>query len=313
MKKKRNGLLELYRLFFCFWVMYYHEFFFFENPGDEKIFSIARLAVDFFFILSGFFLLSSMRKLKEEKVFAGAGKLMWSRLKPMTFSLLIATAFNAVCMALFIREDIPGVLLTNFRYWWYLLYMVLAIGILYLVFRWVKNEKGYAVFLAVLALVMGGLHYAMENHGFFIYEFTFVARTFGCLALGMLLSYIPKWKPKKFNYNILFVVVLVPLTVYLAYIKKDYWLSLTMLGVFMALIYFTSNINVGGKFCDAVGQLSVRMYIYMAFVSMLHVLGWAHDRLLFILDGCLATMDVMLSHYYRKFKELQKKILASKA
>jgi hypothetical protein len=51
----------------------------------------------------------------------------------------------------------------------------------------------------------------------------------------------------------------------------------------------------------------------MAFVSILRVLGLAHDRLLFVIDGCLATMDVMLSHYYRKFKELQKKILASKA
>ena len=166
------------------------------------------------------------------------------------------------------------------------------------------------VFLAVLAVSMGVFHYAMDNHGFFIYEFTFVARTFGCLALGMLCSYIPKWIPKKFNYNILITAGLIALTGYMAYIPKDYWLSICMILVFMALIYFTSNINAGCKACDVVGQLSVRMYIYMTFVSMLHVLGWAHDRLLFIIDVCLATMDLVLSHYYRKFKELQKKLLA---
>lgn len=307
MQKKRNGLLELYRLFFCFWVMHHHEFFFFENNGE---FSVAPLAVDFFFILSGFFLLQSMRKLSEEKPLIGAGKLMWSRLKPMSFSLLIATSFNAVCMILFIREDILGVLWTNFHYWWYLLYMVIAIGVLYLLFRCIKKEKWYVVFLAVLALSMGVFHYAMENHNFFIYEFTFVARAFGCLALGMLCSYIPKWKPEKFNYSILFVVVLVPLTGYLAYAEKDYWISLSMIALFTALIYFTSNIHFGGKFFDVIGKMSTRMYVYMTFVSMLHVLGWAHDRLLFVIDVFLASMDVMISHYYQKFKDLQRKVLA---
>ena len=308
MQKKRNGLLELYRLFFCFWVMHHHEFFFFKNTG--KSFSVAPLAVDFFFILSGFFLLSSMRKLREEKPLVGAGKLMWSRLKPISFALFFAAAFNAICMALFIRENILGVLFTNFCYWWYLLYMTLAIGVLYLVFRWIKSEKGYAIFLAVLALTMGVFHYAMENHGFFIYEFTFVARAFGCLALGILCSYIPKWKPKKFNFSVLFVLVLVPVTGYLAYAPKDYWISLGMIGLFVALVYFTSNVNAGGKVFDVVGQLSARMYVYMSFVSMLHVLGLVHDRLLFVIDVSLATVDLLLCYYHRKFKELQRKLLA---
>ena len=163
--------------------------------------------------------------------------------------------------------------------------------------------------LAVIALCMGVFHYALEEKDFFIYEFNFSARAFALLSLGMLLSYVPKWKPKKFNIHILIVLVLAVALFYLAYNEKDYWISLGIIGLFMVAIYCTSNISFGGKVFDIIGQMSARMYVYMAFVSMLDVMGLDNYRLLFVIDVALSAMDLLLNQYYNKYKALQKQML----
>ena len=58
--KQRYGLLDIYRFILGFWVMFHHNFFFMERRYD--IFSKAQLSVDFFFVISGYFLLRSMQK-----------------------------------------------------------------------------------------------------------------------------------------------------------------------------------------------------------------------------------------------------------
>ena len=301
MQKSRNGLLELYRVILSFWPMYFHGFFIVKDNGT---FSVAQLTVDFFFIISGFFLLSSMEKLKDERPLVGAWKLMFSRLKPISFTMFVAAAFNAVCMILFIRADFLSVLFEIFCYWWYILYLTVAIGIFYLLFRLIKDKKSYAIFLALLSVSMGILHYFMEERGFFIHEFTYVVRTFGCLAFGVLCSYIPKWKPGKLNVNAVFVAVLFPILLILAYGEKEYWLRIVMIVLFAALVYFSVNVNFGGKFFNILGKLSTRLYIYMALVSMLRVLGVTDYRLLFALDVFLSVMDLTFTYYYKKCKNL---------
>ena len=58
--KQRYGLLDIYRFLLGFWVMFHHNFFFLEVRHD--IFSKAQLSVDFFFVISGYFLLRSIQK-----------------------------------------------------------------------------------------------------------------------------------------------------------------------------------------------------------------------------------------------------------
>ena len=286
--------------------MYAHNFFFFKD--NHGAFPDAPLTVDFFFVISGFFLISSMQKLRNEKPLIGAWKLMLSRLKPISFSMFFAVAFNAVCMILFIRADYIDVLFTNFCYWWYILYLVIGIAIFYLVFRLIKKRFAYAVFLAVLIVCMGAFHYVMEIGIFDIYPLPYVARTFACIAVGALCSYIPKWKPKKFNYNALFVAVLIPTIFYLTYIPKEYWLRIDLIVLFATLVYFSTNVNVGGKFFDIIGKLSSRMYVYMAFISMICVLGTTNHRFLFIVDLFIAVLDLLFNTYYEKYKILNKKL-----
>lgn len=285
--------------------MYFHGFFFVEYG---EAFSVAQLTVDFFFVLSGFFLISSMQKLKKDKPLLGAWELSFSRLKPISFALFFATAFNAVCIILFIRDDILGVLFTNFCYWWYILYLMVGIAVFYLLFRAIKSKKTYAIFLVGIILSMSVFHYAMEEKGFFIYEFTYLARTFSCLAVGMLCSYLPKWKPKKFNFNAIFVAILFPLMLYLAHGQKTYFIRVLMVGLFAGLVYFSANVNVGGKIFIILGKLSARMYVYMSFVSMLAVLGVTYCKLLFIIDLFVSILDLLFSSYYKKYKQLKNKL-----
>ena len=305
MEKKRNGLLEIYRFLFSFMPLYYHSFFFLKR--NYEIFEVPELAVDFFFMLSGFFLLSIMRRLKEERVLAGMWKVMYGRVKPMMFTLCFITAFNLICVALFIRSDYLYTLFHLFMYWWFVLYLAVGIGILYLVYRLLKSERSFAAFLVIWATLMACLHYSVVYLGMFIPELVFFTRAFGCISAGILVSYIPKFKIKKFNIAIPLVIVLIPAIAYLYYNKKSFAICLALIAMFGALIYFSSHIAVGGKAFDLIGKLSVRMYLYMAFLTMLRMLGLEDQRVLFLMDIALASMDLAVSYYRDKYNALKKK------
>jgi hypothetical protein len=81
-----------------------------------------------------------------------------------------------------------------------------------------------------------------------------------------------------------------------------------MIGLFAALVYFTYNVSIGGKFFDVLGRLSTRIYLYMAFITMLYILGLTDHRILFIVDVSLATMDLILTRYREKYLALKAKL-----
>jgi peptidoglycan/LPS O-acetylase OafA/YrhL len=306
-EKKRNGLLEIYRFFLCFMPLYYHNFFFLQRNYD--IFEVPELAVDFFFMLSGFFLMRSMRKLKDEPVFAGFGKIMYGRVKPMIFTLCFIAAFDLICVALFIRENYLDTLFNLFKYWWFVLYLTVGIGILYLVYRLLKKEKFFVVFLFGLILVMTCLHYAVVVEKKLFIEMVFFTRSFGCISAGILLSYIPKisLKYKKFNFAIPIVLILFPTLLYLYYNDKSFAVCLLMILMFGALMYFSTGISVGGRFFDLLGKLSVRMYLYMAFLTMFRYIGLTDNGVLFVLDVAMSVMDLVLTDYREKYLSLKKR------
>ena len=302
MKSNRNGLLEIYRFILCFWPLYYHKFFFWLDDGSK--FSVVELSVDFFFVLSGFFLMRAMRKEKDQPIFKGMWRVMYGRVKPLMFTLCFIAAFNAVCVVLFVRENYLHTVFHLFMYWWYVLYLIVAIGLFYLVYRALKSEKRFAIFLAVLAVLMATLQYLVVVEGLLFFDLSFVLRALGCVAVGILLSYVPMMKPMKFNISIPLVIILIPTLFYFAYNEKTFFIRLLMLGLFSALVYFSSHISFQSKICDYLGQLSARIYLYMAFVAMLHLLGLTHYRILFVIDVALATLDLALSIYRQKYKAL---------
>ena len=302
MQSKRNGLLELYRFILCFWPLYAHDFFFWQK--DYSKFSVAELTVDFFFVLSGFFLMRAMRKEKDRSVLRGFWNIIFGRVKPMLFTMCFITAFNAVCIALFVRENYFNTLFELFKYWWFVLFLSLGIGLLYLVYRALKTELRFAIFLIILSISMALLQYAVVEKDMFVVELVFFARALGCIPVGILISYVPMLKPMKFNVSIPLVIILIPTLFYFAYSEKTFIVRLLMIGMFSALVYFSSNISFRSKICDLLGQLSVRIYLYMAFITMLHLLGLTHYRVLFVIDVALATLDLALSIYRQKYKTL---------
>jgi peptidoglycan/LPS O-acetylase OafA/YrhL len=310
MEKKRNGLFEVYRFILCFLPLYYHNFFFWER--NYEIFGIPELAVDFFFMMSGFFLMNSMKKLKEEKIIVGIGKIMFGRVKPMMFTLCFISAFNFLCVILFIRENYLDTLFDLFKYWWFVLYLSIAIGVLYFVYRILRKEKIFITFLVILALGMACLHYAVVVQGLFISELVFFTRAFGCLSAGILVSYIPKIKKWKLLPSILAIALLIPSLFYLAYAIKTFFVGLAMIFMFGALMYFSSHISLGGKVFDLIGQLSVRVYLYMAFITMFRILGLTNNRILFIIDVTIASMDLVVCYYRNKYLDLKKQVQIQK-
>lgn len=245
-----------------------------------------------------------MRKEKDQPIFKGMWSVMYGRVKPLVFTLCFIAAFNAVCVVLFVRENYLHTIFRLFMYWWYVLYLIVAIGLFYLVYRALKSEKLFVIFLAVLAVLMATLQYLVVVEELLFFDLSFVLRALGCVAVGILLSYVPMLKPMKFNVSIPLVIILIPTLFYFAYNEKTFFIRLLMLGLFSALVYFSSHISFQSKICDYLGQLSARIYLYMAFVAMLHLLGLTHYRILFVIDVALATLDLALSIYRRKYKTL---------
>ncbi len=305
MVNKRNGLLEIYRFLLAFMPLYYHNFFYLKR--NYEIFEVPELAVDFFFMISGFFLIRSMRKLKEEKAFAGMWKIMFGRIKPMMFTMGFIITFNLVCVILFIRGDYLNTLFRLFMYWWFVLYLVVAIGILYLVYRLLKNEKYFAVFLAILSVVMAIIHYSVVEHGKLFPEMVFFTRTLGCTSVGILLSYIPALRYKKFNFGIPAVIILLPTILYLYYNDKNFIMCLVIIALFAALIYFSSSISVSGRVFDILGRLSVRIYLYLSLCRMFRMLGVDDNRILFFIDIGAAITDLTVTYLVQRYRKRKTK------
>ncbi len=309
MEKKRNGLVEIYRLFFCLWVMYYHNVFLFRE-GRE--FSCGYLGVEFFFVLSGFFLVESMRKSKELPLMKGAGRVVGSRFKTMAMPLMVVVPFNLLCTAIFFWDNFFDTFVYAYSYLWFVYYLLIAVFVFYLIYRWIKNEKGFFVFLCIFAVVSCIIHFsigaAIDDYSIW---FLYPPRTAWTMSLGMLMSYIPRkpWKCKNFNLCILFIPILAGIILYLAYLPKTDLIRFSIVFLSAVLIYISMTVNVGGKFFECIGQLSVRMYIYSAVLCILDSFGLSDCRILFVIDFVLANLDLYASRYYKKWKLFAKKMI----
>ena len=283
--------------------MSHHKFFFLENTTGG--FSVPQLTVDFFFVISGYFLLRSMQRKKDGKILTGLWDLLWSRIKPLSFSVCFIAIFNFVCIALFIHEGIFDALFLMFRYWWYVLYLLIGVAVFYLTYRLLKSDGKFIVFLSLLVAGMIVFDYLLETREFLFHELTFFARTFGCLGTGLLLSYVPPLNCKKFNPSPIMIAILVPILFYMAYHEKTYFTCVLMIALFAVLVYFSTNVSVSHKMLDIIGQLSTRMYLYMAFITMIEMLGVTNFRQLFVIDVAVASLDLAVSYYRDKYKALK--------
>ena len=119
-KTLRNSLIELYRFLFAMWVVWYHGFFVFKN----QFFNHGYIAVEFFFILSGFYILQTIDKYKDKSFFTGLWKMLWSRVKSLSLPFIVGLVF--VFWFMFLEGQI-----SLLGYLWYIPFMLLSFGIIY--------------------------------------------------------------------------------------------------------------------------------------------------------------------------------------
>ena len=311
MEKKRNGLLDLYRIFFCFWVLYYHYFFFFENTN--QIYREGYLSVEFFFIVSGIFLLNSIKRTDGLPFWKGCGKLMWGRLKPLVYTLAVVFCVNLTGIIVLASQngfDFQVHVGTVF-YLWFLPFLFFGVFMMYVLYRLIKNKYVYFIVLGILAVA----GYVVQFGVHFSYKWTdqlplSIARSLGGVSLGVLISRIPviKLRWKKINFNYLFLIVSLAGLVWMAREPRNAWARGGIIVLCALLIYFTLGTNVSGRVFDFIGAMSMRMYIYMAILCMLLLFGVTHYRTLFFIDLLLALTDMFLFGFLLKYLIKRKKM-----
>ena len=255
-KGLRNSLLELYRFLFAMWVVWYHGYFLFSN----QFFNHGYMAVEFFFILSGFYLLKNLNKFTNAPFFRGLLQMLWSKIKPLGLPLIIGLIFVLWQRILAGKTILMG-------YLWYIPIMLLAFSLIYTLKRLIKNNLAFILTLVCIVIASYLILYipVIEKFG--------VARGLGAVSLGVLISLIPKkiFKIKKFNFNLLLTILILAATLILAYLPKNNLISEYFLVLLLmpALIYFTSTLNISSKFLNFLGSLSFPLYVYQCVLKVL--------------------------------------------
>jgi len=213
-KKHRNNLVELARFLFSLLVIGYHVQMTWAG-GGVQFFAVGALAVEFFFLISGFFFARSVEKITAQehvRILKEAKGFMWGKIKGILPIHIVAICLMIIVLLLtrqqesgtLIVQGIPSMFLVqtaavwNDSYQqalivpeWYLSAMLLTMLILFtlsLVLK--KKTKGatYVVFLLVLMLpiILAGMILAK---GAFPKNLEQNMRAWGEMCVGMFACY----------------------------------------------------------------------------------------------------------------------------
>lgn len=296
-KSKRNSLIEFYRFLFSMWVVWYHGFFVVKN----QYFNHGYIAVEFFFILSGFYILKAIDKYKDKSFFTGLWQLLWSRIKSLGLPFLVGLVFVVWFMFLEGQISLLG-------YLWYIPFMLLSFALIFVLKRLIKNTNWFILTLISIVVISYLLLYIpiLEGWGLF--------RGLGGVSLGVLISYIPKvnLKTKFVNFNWIITGLLFVIILYLSYLPKEnliseYFLVLLLIPM---LIYFTNTLNVNCIFLNFLGSLSFGLYAYQCVLRVLEFYIPLAQYLLFLILVALVLIDKLIIKIYTKFKN--KKVFVQK-
>ena len=294
-KKPRNSFIELYRFLFAMWVVYYHGYFFLPKT---HLFANGYLSVDFFFMLTGFFLMATFIKLKDYPFWKGVRTLIWKKLKPLGITLIIAIIFAQVYFWINISD--PG---DPLGYMWYIEWMLVVPVVYYALYKLIKNPKAFYIVIAVIvAISYALLNTVCNGWGFF-------RGTVG-IGIGILISLIPKnnWKVGKFNFNVLITILLLAFTIACACFRT--YISngdhLFILALFPTLLYFASCTETNIPAFNYLGGLSFGLYGYQTICRVLETLNILNDKdnclELFLIVVVLTLLDDIIKRIVRHYK-----------
>ena len=280
----RNSLLELYRFIFAVWVMYHHGFFFW--PKSTHFFN-GYIAVEFFFMLIGFFMIRAFQKEENNSFWKGLWNITWKKLKPLGITLVICLIFAKIYFWYFYPDGGGYV-----GYLWYIEWLIIIPMFFYLLYRLIKNKK---IFYSILALAIVACH---------VLQYTVcpgwgILRAVVGLGIGVLISLIPKnnLKIKNFNLNIVFSLFFIVSTVIIAFF--GYYINnvdqLFILVLFPGLIYFANCVDIRFKPFAILGDLSFGIYVYQTIPRFFERLGfWKNNAYMCLIVFALAIADYLV-------------------
>ena len=283
--KKRNSLIELYRFFFAINVVKNHGF----CPWEIPYMSPGRVSVEFFFILSGYLFLSYLERIKDEPLKKGAPRLIYKKMKPLFFPVVIGLCSNLVTNILE-KEYFTGL----WGYMWYIHAMIITYLVYYVIRHFIKSEKLFT-YTVLLIFTVATL---MRFSGVF-YSWGYV-RAASAISLGMLVAKLPKLKTKRkypiaiataFSFILSASVVIFNLgdTEILGGFRIVEFLLDTLF--YPSLIYFTFRLNISSKVLNYLGALSFGLYAFQCPADMIRVLGVSNRYVLLVIIISLTVAE----------------------
>lgn len=299
MKQTFNGTIEVYRYVFTLIVCLMHLYYNFWGKGD--LFAGGYLSVDFFFVLSGFFLPLSSKKYSSPYRYA------LFRYLGMMFIIITAIVIGVLLASKGQIRDIPSLMvraipellclqMTGVFYpvfvgvMWYISSMLIAGFFISALYNYSSNEKFFIELLApVIILVgyayiyhqVGNLDAVGKDEAGVIPLGTI--RAFSGMSLGVILSKVGEIKNKTIN-DILQLIMLsgiLMLVLMQDHTKLDFLTLLLCPVLILTLLNRETKANsltdkIGMKLSNLMGrQFTLSMYVFSALTY--HVLGMFID------------------------------------
>lgn len=273
--KAKNSLIELFRFLFSLWVLYYHSF----VPYKGEMFGQGYLAVEFFFVLSGFFLMRSIDKYIHRPTREGLLSFLKHRFKSIAIPFLIGEVF--VLIYSFVFEISYNLF---FGYLWYIRDLFIAMTCIFLLRKCIKKEKIFYLILATASLIsffgFCWLPILAWPSGPF--------RSVASIPLGIFAALIPQITVKgKDNTGIPLVGLIISALGCISIIAlpdKNLLLSYILVIVgYPSLMYFTNQIHLSNKVLNWLGSLSFPIYAFQCILRVIEACGYNDNSILFLL------------------------------
>ena len=291
-KSERNSVLEILRLCASLWVMYYHGLSLFART---EAFRNGRIAVDFFFLLSGFFFIVTYQKEENQAFFKGLGSFIWKRFKPLMWTFIICMVFSIIHYIQFYE----GFLQTSiWGYLWYIPHLMIVFSCYYTLRRLIKRKIAFnittmlAVLISTILILTGVTDYG-------------VVRGIAGVGYGILISQIPTiWKYKAgkiisvsltiFSFSIITILAII----HPAVIIQD---CLCLIILFPAIIYFAGQIPFSNKVINAICSISFGLYAYQTVTRVFESNEIITSHLyMFLIVLALAIIDRLVIYLVKK-------------
>ncbi|MDR1906577.1 MAG: acyltransferase family protein [Clostridiales bacterium] len=296
--KQKNAIIELLRFIFALWVVKHHLYF----PIDTgEFFLDGFLAVEFFFILSGYLFIPIVLKYdKMESLIKTFPKYLFHRIKGFGLPFLIGVGFSTYYMIISKGDDWLG-------FQWFIVSLLLALSVFFIVYRFIKKPWQWTIVALICIAVYFGVRFGIggdrgEGAAYYL-------RAFYCVSCGICVFYLPKiqndLKLKKLIIP-LFIFIFLAVIALMA-LKKNLAMQYILISLFFPLVYLGFQIEIKNpyvkQFFIYLGSLSFGLYMFQNVVRIPEFYGKDIPTLYeFLVILTMSMCFSKISPFYKKKK-----------